>query len=85
MSYLSSGQPIFSIDFHGVSQHFIFHNESEMLGNLIQKYGKHGIFSIKRYNPAKQIFKKLSKKEVENSFNWDTHSIEQLKKVNFIK
>lgn len=85
MSYLSSGQPIFLIDFHGVAQHFIFHNKPEMLGNLISEHGKHGIVSIKLYDPAKGAFKKLSKKEVENWFNWDTHSIEHLKKINFIK
>jgi hypothetical protein len=85
MLYLSSGQPIFLIDFHGVSQHFIFHNKPAMLGNLIAEHGKHGIFSIKQYVPAKGMFKKLSKKEVSNWFDWDTHTMEQLKKTNFIK
>ncbi len=84
MTYLSSGQAIFSIDFRGTTNHFIFGSSPETLGKLIAEHGKHGIVSIKQYDPAKGSFKKLSKKSVENWFNWDTYSIEQLKKINFI-
>jgi len=85
MSYLSTHQTIYLIDFHGVSQYFLFNSEPEQLGKLIELHGKHGIMKIKQYQPHKGTFKNLSKKEVENWFNWDTYSIEQLKKINYIK
>jgi hypothetical protein len=85
MSYLSTSKRIFSIDFHGTAEHFIFDDTPETLGNLVQIHGKHGILSIKQYQTAKGVFKKLSVKEIENWFSWDTHSIEQLKKINYIK
>jgi hypothetical protein len=85
MQYLSSGNSIFLIDFRGTAQHFIFENKAETLGKLIALYGKHGIISIKKYNPTKENFKKLSKKEVISRFNWDTHSIIELEKTNFLK
>lgn len=86
MKYFSTARAIFSVDFRGgPSEHFIFNDEPEILGNLIQLHGKHGILSIKQYDPAKGSFKKMSVKQIESWFGWDTHSIQQLKKINFIK
>lgn len=85
MSYISTSNAIFSVDFHGQSQHFLFNSSKEQLGNLIQSFGNHGIVKIKQYVPHKGAFKTMSKKDVENWFNWDTYSIEQLRKINYIK
>lgn len=85
MSYLSTSNGIYSVEFQGQTSHFIFNSEIETLGNLIAEYGRYGIVKIKQYVPHKGVFKTLSKKEVESWFNWDTYSIEQLKKINYIK
>ena len=84
MAYLESSHRIYLVDFHGVSQHFIFNDKKEQLGDLIELHGTHGVERIKQYVPHKGTFKTMSKKEVQSWFDWDTHSIEQLKKVNFI-
>ena len=85
-NFISTEFGLFLVEFHGVIQQFIFSgNSNEELGNLIQQYGKHGVYAIKRFNTAKSQFQKISKKEVSNLFSWDTHSIEQLKRVNYIK
>jgi len=85
MAHLNSSQPIFLVDFYGESEHFIFDYEPETLGNLVKLHGKNGVVSIKQYQPYKGNFKKLSAKEVSNYWSWDTHTIEQLKKINYIK
>lgn len=82
---LNTSQSLFMVTFNGVSQKFLFNSEPEVLGNLIQTYGKHGIMNIKRLDTAKDSFKSISKKEIELFFGWDTHTIEQLKSKNFIK
>lgn len=82
---LSTEFGIYLVSFQGVTNHFIFNGNSEELGNLIQQHGKHGINFISRYYQSKMKFTKLSKMEVKTLFSWNTHSIEQLKKVNFIK
>lgn len=85
MSYITTSNAIWSVDFHGQSQHFIFNNEPETLGKLIAEFGRYGIVKIKQYVPHKGTFKTMSKKEIESWFNWDTYSIEQLRKVKYIK
>lgn len=84
MSYLSTSRGIYSVEFQGQSQQFIFNSQVETLGDLISEFGKYGIVKIKQYVPHKGTFKTMSKKEVQSWFNWDTYSIEQLKKVNYI-
>lgn len=77
---------VYLISFRAITNHFIFDgNTPELLGNLIQLHGQHGINFIKRYNQAKEKFERLSKAEITNLFNWDTHSIIELQKTNFIK
>jgi len=85
MSYISTSNAIWSVDFHGQCAHFIFNNELETLGKLIAEHGKYGIVKIKQYVPHKGTFKTMSKKEVQSWFDWDTYTIEQLKKINYIK
>lgn len=83
---ISTQYGLFLVEFHGVIQQFIFSgNAPEELGDLIQEHGKYGILAIKRFDTAKSQFKKISKDEVERFFGWDTHSIEQLKAVNYLK
>jgi len=86
MKNLTTANALFLISFHGVSEHFIFSNgENEILGNLIQAHGRHGINFIKIYNKVKSKFERTTKKQIEILFNWDTHSIQQLEKTNFLK
>lgn len=86
MNTLSTAYGIFLVSFNGVSQHFIFSgNTPEELGNLIQEHGKYGIVFIKRFNQSKSKFDSLSKDNIKQLFSWDTHTILQLEKINFIK
>ena len=84
-SSLSTEYGLFLVSFQGVLNHFVFSGNSETLGNLIQSHGKYGINFISRFNQSKSKFEKLSKSDVKNLFSWDTHSIQELKKINFIK
>lgn len=85
MSYISTSHGLFLVSFNGNLQQFVFNTDNEILGNLIAEHGKHGIVFIKRFHPVSSSFKKLSKKEISSFFSYDTHTIEQLKKINFIK
>jgi hypothetical protein len=85
MNHLNTSNDIFLIAFNGISQQFIFANEPEQLGNLIKKHNKYGIVFIKRFNQSKSKFDNLSKQDVTTFFSWDTHSILELQKSNFIK
>lgn len=85
MSHLSTSHGLFLVSFNGNLQQYIFNTDNEALGNLIAEHGKHGIVFIKRFHPVSSSFKSMSKQEISNYFSYDTHTIEQLKKVNFIK
>ena len=85
MKSLSTEYGLFVVSFHGVSNQFIFDGNSDELGNLIQQYGKHGINFIGQYYASKLKFIKLSKNNIRTLFSWNTHAMEQLKNINFIK
>jgi hypothetical protein len=85
MAHLSTSHTLYLISFNGVSQQFMFNSDIETLGKLIAEHGKYGIIFIKQFQPHKGTFKNLSKKDITSWFDWDTYSIEQLKKVNCIK
>ena len=76
---------IYLISFQGLTTKFIFDSEPETLGNLIQKYGKYGVNYIKYFDRANDKFFKMSKDDVKRFFAFDTHSILELQKINFIK
>ena len=76
---------IYLVSFRGATTKFIFNSEPETLGNLIQKYGKNGINYIKYFDRGNDKFFKMSKDEVKRFFSYDTHSILELQKINFIK
>ena len=76
---------IYLVSFKGLTTKFIFNYELETLGDLIQKYGKHGVNYIKCFDRANDKFCKMSKDEVKRFFSYDTHSILELQKINFIK
>lgn len=82
---LNSSKDIFLVEFKGNHEHFIFDNNPEVLGNLIQQKNRYGIEKICRYNQSKAKFEKLTAKAVKTLYGWDTHSILQLEKVGFIK
>ena len=76
---------IYLISFKGLTTKFIFTSELETLGNLIQKYGKYGINYIKYFDGANDKFVKMNKDYIKRFFSYDTHSILELQKINFIK
>ena len=76
---------IYLISFKGLTTKFIFDSEPETLGNLIQKYGKYGVNYIKYFDRTKDKFLKMSKDDVKRLFAYDTHSILELQKINYIK
>ena len=76
---------IYLISFQGLTTKFIFDSEPETLGDLIQKYGKYGVNHIKYFDRAKDKFFKMSKDDVKRFFSYDTHSILELQKINYIK
>lgn len=85
LNTLNTSQALYMIVFHGVTQKFIFNDTPGVLGDLIQQHGQHGIVEVRRFNSAKASFGRLAKSELKSFFDWDTHSIEQLKAKNFIK
>lgn len=86
MPYIATHYDLFLVAFNGVSDQFIFDGHtSEELGNLIQVHGKNGIEFIKRFDKSKSKFQSMKKETVKQLFSWNTHTTEQLKKINFIK
>ena len=82
---LSTIQDIYLISFRGLTTKFIFYSEIESLGDLVKKYGKYGINYIKYFDRANDKFLKMSKDDIKRFFAYDTHSILELQKINFIK
>ena len=82
---VNSMEDIYLVSFKGLTIKFIFNSEPETLGNLIQKYGKNGINYIKYFDRANDKFLKMNKDEVKRFFSYDTHTILELQKINFIK
>ena len=76
---------IYLISFKGLTTKFIFDSEPETLGNLIQKHGKYGVNYIKYFDRSKDKFLKMSKEDVKRFFSYDTNSILELEKINYIK
>ena len=85
MSHISTSHGLFLVSFNGNLLQFIFNTNNEALGKLIAEHGKYGIVFIKRFHPVSSSFKNMSKKEISTMFSYDTYTIEQLKKTNFIK
>lgn len=84
-TFFDCSQDIFLIEFNAKSSGIIFKNDVGTLGEIIRLYGKHGIFRLSRYEPAKMRFKKMNKNLISTLFSWDTDSIIEMKKLNFIK
>lgn len=86
MTILVTHYDLFLVSFMGVSEQFIFDGGTNgILGDLIQQHGKHGINFIKRFDKSKSKFIYMKKETINTLFNFDTHSVIQLQKVNFIK
>lgn len=86
MATLNTRYDLFLVTFNSVTDQYVFEGHtSDQLGDLILTYGKHGIESIKRFDKSKSKFLSMNKKTVKQLFSWNTHTIEQLKKINFIK
>lgn len=82
---ISTHQVVFLVKFLNSRESFIIGSDNEVLGDLIQKNGNNGIEYIKQFEPSKSKFSKMSKEAVKSWFKYDTHSIEKLKLVNYIK
>lgn len=86
MNTLATNYDLFLVAFIGLQEQYIFTgNPPEALGNLIQEHNRHGIEFIKRFDKSKSSFKTISKATVKNLFGYDTHTMVQLQKINFIK
>lgn len=85
-NYLDTSKYLYLIEFQGNKNGVIFNSaDVGLLGDLIQLHGKHGILQVRRYSALKMKFERISKDLVKQLFSWDTHSTEQLKRVNYIK
>jgi hypothetical protein len=84
-NFISTNRPVYLIKFLNSNELFIFGSTAETLGDLIQKKGNNGIDFLKQFDSSKQTFKKMSKEDIKSWFAYDTHSIEELKRINYIK
>lgn len=84
-NFLKTSDDLFIVKFNTTSNGFVFTGStSGVLGDLIERLGSGGIDKICRYNGAKMKFERISKELVKQLFSFDTYTIEQLKRVNFI-
>jgi len=84
--FLSTDNDLFIVKFINSTTGFVFDGRTpEILGDLIKNNGNNGISTISRFNNSKMKFERCSKGLVKSLFNWETHTIEQLKKINYIK
>jgi hypothetical protein len=72
-----------SFQHRSTNKNFIFQTGFELVEIL--KRSETGIESIKEFQPHKAAFKRISKKDFLNYFNWDTETIEYLKKYYFFE
>lgn len=85
MNSINTHTGVFLIAFIADQHHYIFTSFMGTMGDLIKTHNQYGIDKIMRYNKAKCKFEKLSKAEIRMLFDWDTHSIIELEKTNFLK
>ena len=79
----TTAQDILLISFRGVTLKYF--SSIDELGDCIRKNNKYGINYIKRFNPSKDAFKSISKKDLKNLISYNTDAYNQLINLNYIK
>jgi len=85
MKTISTAQTVFLISFNASSVKYLTDNQQSEIGTLVKEHGEHGVEKIMRLHTGSNKFEKLSKDTIKRLFGWDTHTIQELQKVNFIK
>jgi hypothetical protein len=80
---MTTSHDILLISFRGVTiKHF---SSIENLGVCIKANNKHGINYIKRFDPSKDAFKSISKKDLKSLIGYNTDALIQLTDLNYLK
>lgn len=82
--YLNTDQRIFLIKFlHSMGRQVIC-GQKDLAVTLRENKTDRGIEHIKEFDPVKQAFKTVSKKQLKLYFDWDTEAMEELKKNHLV-
>lgn len=69
--------------YQGTESKFIV--SANQIAECLRTYDKHGIENIKRFDPSKNTFKRVSRVEILNLISFDTESILYLQNHYFFK
>ena len=85
-TYLNTDKIILLITFmwKGTDKKFMCYTEKEFM-HILKTYDQNGIENIKQFNPIKNTFIRISKKQILAFFSWDTETSEYLKKHYYFK
>lgn len=72
-----------SFQYRSTNKNFIFQSGGELVEIL--KKAETGVETIKEFDPNKATFKRISKKDLLQCFNWETETIEYLTNHYFFK
>ena len=67
---------LISFQHRSTNKNFIFQSGTELIEIL--KKAETGVETIKEFDPSKASFKRVSKKDLLQCFNWETETIEYL-------
>lgn len=79
---MNTNEHIFLISFNGVTGKFI--TIASGIGDVVKYNNKHGIERIKLFNSVKETFEGLSKKHLLSLIDYDTHSLIEVQKTNYL-
>jgi len=83
--YLNSSERIFLIRYNFDWDLQVMCAQKDVAQTLRENYSDSGsIEYIKEYNPAKQNFKIVSKKQLKLYFDWDLQAMDELKRNNLL-
>ena len=83
--YLKANERIFLIRYIFAMGKQIMCTQKDVAQTLRENYSDSGsIEYIKEYNPAKQNFKTVSKKQLKLYFDWDLQAMDELKRNNLL-
>jgi hypothetical protein len=79
------GMDLFLIEFRYKSTDNKFIVSANQIADCLKTYDAHGIKSIKRFDPSKNTFKRVSRAEILNLVSFDTESVLYLENHYFFK
>ena len=86
MNYLNTDNRLFLIEFlHMTTEHKFICGQDAGFMEILKKYDRAGVKSIKVFNPVKNNFKRISKADILNFFSWDTEIYIYLKDHYYFK